>query len=46
MRKALEELIGLISLIVEKVRIWRMSRREAKRRQKEGEYRERLRRLK
>ncbi len=45
MKKILEELIGLISLIVEKVRTWRMSRREAKRRQKEAEYRERLGRM-
>ena len=45
MKKVLEELIGLISLIVEKVRTWHMSRRETKRRAKEAEYRERLRRM-
>jgi len=46
MKKVLEELIGLISLIVERVRTWRMTRREARRREKEAEYRERLGRLK
>jgi hypothetical protein len=46
MKKVLEELLGLISFIVERVRTWRMTRREARRREKEAEYRERLGRLK
>jgi|YNPNPStandDraft_1061719.scaffolds.fasta_scaffold108454_3 hypothetical protein len=45
MKKLIAEIVSLASLIVERVGQWRRARRERKRRAKEAEYRDKLRRL-